>query len=100
MTTKNRYYFRSKISEAKFHQIVRHFALDLTATECAALTGVLVRSVNDIYLRIRRRMSQWCLARSPLAGELEADESYFAGSFGGAPISIIRQYIEQQQTPH
>jgi len=26
--------------------------------------------------------------------------SYFAGSCGGAPIAIIRQYIEQQQTPH
>ena len=25
--------------------------------------------------------------------------SYFAGSCGGAPISVIRQYIEQQQTP-
>ena len=26
--------------------------------------------------------------------------SYFAGSCGGAPIDIIRQYIEQQQTPN
>ena len=26
--------------------------------------------------------------------------SYFASSCGGAPISIIRQYIEQQNTPH
>ena len=26
--------------------------------------------------------------------------SYFAGSCGGAPIEIIRQYIEQQQAPH
>ena len=26
--------------------------------------------------------------------------SYFAASCGGAPISIIRQYIEQQQTPN
>jgi putative transposase len=25
---------------------------------------------------------------------------YFASSCGGARISIIRQYIEQQQTPH
>ncbi|ENX5420643.1 TPA: IS200/IS605 family transposase, partial [Proteus mirabilis] len=25
--------------------------------------------------------------------------SYFAGSCGGAAISIIRQYIEQQETP-
>lgn len=26
--------------------------------------------------------------------------SYFASSCGGSPISIIRQYIEQQQTPN
>ncbi|EQD51587.1 transposase IS200-family protein [mine drainage metagenome] len=26
--------------------------------------------------------------------------SYFVSSCGGAPISIVRQYIEQQQTPH
>ena len=25
--------------------------------------------------------------------------SYFAGSCGGAPITVIRKYIEQQQTP-
>jgi len=26
--------------------------------------------------------------------------SYFAGSVGGAPISVLRQYIEQQSRPH
>lgn len=26
--------------------------------------------------------------------------SYYAGSVGGAPISVIRQYIEQQTRPH
>lgn len=26
--------------------------------------------------------------------------SYFVGSCGGAPIEIVRQYIEQQKTPH
>jgi putative transposase len=25
--------------------------------------------------------------------------SYFAGSCGGAPLTVIKQYIEQQQTP-
>jgi putative transposase len=25
--------------------------------------------------------------------------SYFAASCGGAPLSVIRQYVEQQQTP-
>lgn len=26
--------------------------------------------------------------------------SYFAGSCGGAPIEVVRQYIEQQNSPH
>jgi len=26
--------------------------------------------------------------------------SYFAASGGGAPLSVVRQYIEQQRTPH
>jgi transposase len=77
MTQKNRYYNRSKISEAKFRQLIRYFAMDLTATDCAELTGLSVRSVNSIYQRIRRRLAQLCEQVSPLGGELEADESYF-----------------------
>jgi transposase len=77
MTQKNRYFSRSKISEAKFRQILRYFAMDLTATDCAELSGISVRSVNSIYLRIRRRLAQYCEQVSPLGGELEADESYF-----------------------
>jgi transposase len=77
MTQKNRYYNRSRISEAKFRQLIRYFAMDLTATDCAELTGLSVRSVNGIYQRIRRRLAQQCEQVSPLGGELEADESYF-----------------------
>jgi transposase len=77
MTQKNRYYSRSKISEAKFRQLIRYFAMDLTATDSAELTGLSVRSVNSIYQRIRRRLAQQCEQVSPLGGELEADESYF-----------------------
>jgi transposase len=77
MTQKNRYFSRSKLTEAKFRQILRYFAMDLTATDCAQLSGVSVRSVNSIYLRIRRRLAEHCEQVSPLGGELEADESYF-----------------------
>lgn len=35
MKHKNRYYSRSKISEAKFRQIIRFFAMDFTATDTA-----------------------------------------------------------------
>jgi transposase len=74
---KNPYFKRSKISPAKTRQILRYLAMDLTATDCAQLSGVSVRSINTIYLRVRRRLAEHCETTSPLAGELEADESYF-----------------------
>ena len=51
--------------------------MDLTATDCAELCGVSVRSIHAICLRLRARMAEHCEALSPLAGELEADDSYF-----------------------
>ena len=77
MIGKNRYFRRSKISEAKFRHLLRLFAMDLTATDCATLCGLSVRSTNDIYQRLRVRIAQACAAQSPWRGELEADESYF-----------------------
>lgn len=77
MIGKNRYYRRSKISEAKFRLVVHLFAMDLTATDTAERTGLSVRSTNTISQHIRVRMAQSCAAQSPFEGELEADESYF-----------------------
>jgi transposase len=77
MTHKNRYFCRSKISEARFRALVRCFALDLTATTTAELTGLSVRSVNTIFLGVRRRMAEECERRSPFHGEVEVDESFF-----------------------
>ena len=74
---KNRYFRRSELSETKLRQILRYFAMDLTATDCAELSGISVRSINSIYLRLRKRMAEQCEKVSPLGGELEADESYF-----------------------
>ena len=73
----NRYYRRSRISEAKFRSLVRCFSEDLTATQTARLAGLSVRSVNDIFLRIRRRLAATCEAQSPFSGVIEVDESYF-----------------------
>jgi transposase-like protein len=77
MTGKNRYYRHSKISQAKFRQLLRLFVWDLTATNAAQLCHLSVRSTNGIYQRIRVRLAQDCASRSPFAGEIEADESYF-----------------------
>ena len=56
----NRYHRRSKISERKFRQVVRHFALDFTATGVAKLTGLTRKSVTSIFLRIRARIAEEC----------------------------------------
>ena len=77
MVTKNRYYRRSRISEAKFRQLARCFAMDLTATVTAEMTGISLRSVNTIYLKIRQRLAEACELASPLNGAVEVDESYF-----------------------
>lgn len=73
----NRYFRFSKISEVKFRQLVHCFALDLTATQTAEITGLSIRSVNTIFLRMRRKIAEECERHSPFGGELEADESYF-----------------------
>jgi len=57
----------------------------------ASLKGVSSRMLRqefgDFHPWLKRRGVLW----SP---------SYFASSCGGAPIDILRQYIEEQQTPH
>lgn len=77
MISKNRYYKRSRIAEAKFRQLVRCFSLDFTASSTAELIGISVRSVNTIYLKIRQRLAESCEQNSPLQGAVEVDESYF-----------------------
>ena len=73
----NRYFCFAKISEAKFRPLLRCFALDLSATQTAQMTGISVRSVNPIFQRLREKLAQECEKISPFSGDLEADESYF-----------------------
>jgi transposase len=77
MTRVNKYCRSAKISEAKFRQILRCFGEDLTASSTARMTGVSVRSVNDMFLKIRRRLVTICEADAPLGVTIEIDESYF-----------------------
>lgn len=77
MPRKNRYYHRSKISEAKFRQLVRLFALDLTATNTAEITGLSVSSREAIYQLILTRIAEVCAIQSPFKGEIEVNDPYF-----------------------
>ena len=77
VTGRNRYVRRSHISEAKFRQIVRLFALDLEATKVAHLAHVSRRTVNRFFHAFRVRMAQACEAQALVRGTIELDESYF-----------------------
>jgi putative transposase len=55
-----------------------------------ALKGVSSRRLKQLHPQLKKyywKNALW----SP---------SYFAGSCGGAPINIVKTYIEQQKTPH
>ena len=74
---KNRYYKNSKISEAKFRRVLKAFSMDFSASDSARLTGLSVRSINAIFIKIRHRIAEHCEQQSPYSGEVELDESYF-----------------------
>ena len=59
----------------------------------------LVNSLKGVSSRMIRQ-KQYPSIRKKLWGGALWSPSYFAGSCGGAPIAVIRQYIEQQQTPN
>lgn len=58
----------------------------------------LVNSLKGASSQVIRKKGYPSIQKA-LWGENLWSRSYFAGSCGGAPIEIIRQYIEQQQTP-
>ena len=58
----------------------------------------LVNSLKGVSSRMIRQKNYPSI-REKLWGGALWSPSYFASSCGGAPISIIRHYIEQQNTP-
>lgn len=70
-------FVRAKISRAKFRQLIKLFALDLTATQITALTALNRNTVNRYLTLIRQAVAEFCQRESPFSGEVELDESYF-----------------------
>jgi len=58
----------------------------------------LVNSLKGVSSRLLRKENHPTIQKAFWKGVLWSP-SYFAGSCGGAPISIIKQYIENQNTP-
>jgi len=74
----NKYVVRSRISEAKFRQIILLFSEDLSATQISHLTHLSRQTINKYLTAIRLRILELSLLQSdPLVGQIEVDESYF-----------------------
>jgi len=62
----------------------------------------LSRLVNSLKGVSSRKLKQYHpeLVKTAYLKNALWSPSYFAGSVGGAPLSVLKQYIEQQKTPH
>jgi putative transposase len=77
--------------EANHVHLLVNFPLKVALSKLVnSLEGVSSRRLRhefpDLVRHYRRAQRLW-------------SGSYFAGSVGGAPLSIVRQYIEQQERP-
>lgn len=61
--------------------------------------SALVNSLKGVSSRMIRQKDYPSIRKKRWGGALWSP-SYFAGSCDGAPLQIVRQYLEQQRTPH
>jgi transposase len=74
---KNKYVKRSKISEAKFREILKYFSRELDAKTIAVLAGLNRNTINKYLHLIRERIAQFCERNDPFNGEIEEHKSNF-----------------------
>lgn len=74
----NRYHKSSKLSEAKFREVLKFFSTDIPSLKTAELTNLNKNTVHTIYIKLRERLAELSLKENePFHGEVEVDESYF-----------------------
>jgi len=56
MKAKSRYYSCSRITEAKFRQVVRFFTITFNVLDTDKPTNILVLSINTIYIKLRKKL--------------------------------------------
>jgi transposase len=74
---KNKYARRSRISDRKFRELIKYFALDFNALDIARLSNLNPNTVDRYLLLLRIRLAELGEADSPLRSVVELHESYF-----------------------
>ena len=78
---------KKRLSDYWIREIIKHFVLDVNATQTAGLLGMSRLTINRYYREFRELIAQQREAgKGLLRGKIEVDESYFGASRpGGAP---------------
>jgi len=74
---------RSRLSKGKRDHLLEHFVAGTTARAAAELVGVHRNTAASFYTRLRKVIAEEMEKASPVAGEVEVDESYFGGARKG-----------------
>ena len=77
---KNRYIVRSRISEAKFREILKYFAEDIEASKISNLTKISKVSLCRIFREIRILMAKECEKISKFSGEISSSQARLEAS--------------------
>ena len=80
LSMKNKYIYRSRISEKKFREILKYFSQDIEATKIANLTGISRISINKILKNIRILMAKECEKISKFSGEISSSQARLEAS--------------------
>jgi transposase len=70
---------QSRLSQTKRDRLTEHFVAGTTARAAGELVGVHRNTAASFYVRLRRVIAKEMEKCSPMAGEVEVDESYFGG---------------------
>ena len=77
---KDKYIVHLGISEAKFREILKHFAEDIEASKISNLTKISEATLCKIFREIRILMSQECEKISKICGEISSSQSRLEAS--------------------
>ena len=80
LSMKNKYIVRSRISEAKFREILKYFCTDIEAAKIAKFTKISEVSLRKIFKRIRILMATECEKISKFSGEISSSQARLEAS--------------------
>ena len=80
LSMKNKYIYRSRISEKKFREILKYFTQDIEATKIAEFTNISEKTINKITKNIRILMSKECEKLSKFSGEISSSQARLEAS--------------------